>query len=131
MLRAAMITTTLTLCLLSASPAMPEDVTVPSGRATEDSSFSFYNGETCGSLQYPRINVSPEPKHGKATTKRARLKISDKSLACVGRLANTIVITYQSDRGYRGTNSFGIQAIQSDPAFVAGAIEETFTVTVR
>jgi hypothetical protein len=131
MRRAAMITVPLALALLTFSPAMAEDVTVPSGRATEVSSFSFYNGETCGSMQYPRINVSPEPKHGKVTTKRARLKISDKSSACVGRLANTIVITYQSDRGYRGTDSFGIQAIQSDPAFVSGAMEETFTVTVR
>ena len=131
MRRAAMISAPLTLALLAAGPVMAEDFTVPSGRATAVTSFSFYNGETCGSIQYPRISVSPEPMHGTVTTKRLRQKVTDKSSPCAGRMVNTIVIIYQSERGYRGSDSFGIQAIQSDPTFAAGAMAESFTVKVR
>ncbi|MFN8829794.1 MAG: hypothetical protein ACK5W0_07975 [Labrys sp. (in: a-proteobacteria)] len=122
---------TLLLSALAVTPSWAEDVTVASGRATVVASFTFYNGDTCGSIQYPRISISPEPKHGKVTSKRTRLKVTEEGSPCLGKTANSIQIVYQSDRGYRGADSFGVQAIQSDPAFVMGSMEQSFSVTVR
>lgn len=121
----------LMLSALAVTPSMAEDVTVPSGRATVITSFSFYNEDTCGSMQYPRISISPEPKHGKVTSKRVRMKVTEEGSPCIGQMANTIQIIYQSDRGYRGSDGFTVQAIQNDPAFVMGSMEQSFSVTVR
>lgn len=127
----AFATSVICIVLSSNIVAHAEEIKAASGRPTAVATFVFYNSDTCGSLQYPTINVSPKPQHGKVTTTKVRRKIDEKGSPCDGYPANTLGIVYQSEPGFRGKDSFGIEAQQADPAFRSGFISQTFEVTVR
>jgi hypothetical protein len=78
---------------------------VKSGQATPIATFSTFNTTSCYAGPLAKTAIK-QPKHGKLTTSVRNITISRGQ--CKGKKAKSLVVIYQSDRGYRGPDSASV-----------------------
>jgi hypothetical protein len=119
----------LTCCVVSPAAAKPMNKTVASGKPTIVAHYFTWNKDCTGAFGVVKV-VSP-PQHGTISRGLVDWTIGESRREggtdqCFGKPIKALAVTYKSEAGYHGTDTFTL-----DATFRAYHDVDTFTVTVQ
>ena len=93
-----------------AAPALAGDgpIAVKAGVATIVLSFASFNPDTCGYGPLPIMKIARPPSHGTVTFEKYQHVIRENS--CAGHTLRSMATVYRSAPGYRGPDTFAVDA---------------------